>query len=417
MTGRRNTFNIGVVGAGKRAASYFSNMPEDLKPVMRLAALVDPNERNRATFASLFGSDSAVGEYTDVDRMFEQADLDAVILAPPNLYHAHAAELAMASGLHILLEKPVAITVEDCRRLWQASQSSRRPASVIVGFVLRYTPFYSKVKELISSGAIGSILAIDADENLGTDLTNLFHKGWRRDDRLAGGFMVEKCCHDLDILNWLTDAHVEQVFSMAKRTHFVPHPSGGRSSRFDVPVDRRVDDADFGNREISEAFFTPSKGSPYDFPTDSPDHQAVLLDFDQGALGSFMACMGQPRTNRRLRVFGTDGSLEGDIAETKIVVHKPHSRGNGWEVAVHEVAAEAGNHHGGDAVISAAFWRLVANDPQGAKAGLREGIEAVLVALAAQESSASHQPVDVRAMRDHVFGVVPAPVGDASESL
>ena len=130
-----------------------------------------------------------------------------------------------------------------------------------------------------------------------------------------------------------------------------------------------------------------------------------------------MACMGQPRTNRRLRVFGTDGSLEGDIAESKIVVHKPHSRGNGWEVAVHSVDAEAGNHHGGDAVISEAFWRLVANDAEGAKAGLREGIEAVLVALAAQESSASHRPVDVRAIRDHVFGVVPAPAGDASESL
>ena len=128
MTGRRNTFRIGVVGAGKRAASYFSNMPDDLKPVMRLAALVDPNERNRATFASLFGSDSAVGEYADVDRMFEQADLDAVILAPPNLYHAHAAELAMASGLHILLEKPVAITVEDCRRLWHRKMSVLRMA-------------------------------------------------------------------------------------------------------------------------------------------------------------------------------------------------------------------------------------------------------------------------------------------------
>src|SRR5262249_16317922 len=131
----------------------------------------------------------------------------------------------------------------------------------------------------------------------------------------------------------------------------------------------------------------------------------------QGALGSFMACMGQPRTNRRLRVFGTDGSLEGDIAESKIVVHKPHSRGNGWEVSVHHIDAETGNHHGGDAVIAEAFWRLAAEQPSEAKAGLREGIEAVLVALAVQESSKSGLPVDVRAIRDHVFGPVSAPVG------
>jgi predicted dehydrogenase len=204
---------------------------------------------------------------------------------------------------------------------------------------------------------------------------------------------------------------------MAKRTHFVPCPLGGRRSRFDVPVDRGVDDADFGNREISEAFFTPSKGSPYDFPTNSPDHQAVVLEFDQGALGSFMACMGQPRTNRRIRIFGTDGSLEGDIAESKIVVHKPHSRGNGWEVSVHHVDAEAGNHHGGDAVLAEAFWRRVADQPGEGKAGLQEGIEAVLVALAAQESSTLHQPVDVRAIRHHVFGVASGPAGEERETL
>jgi predicted dehydrogenase len=404
MTGRSNTLNIGVVGAGKRAASYFTHIPDDLKPAVRLAAIVDPNDRNRASFASLFGSGSAVGEYADATQMLEEAYLDAVILAPPNIHHAQLAELAMSRGLHILLEKPVAITAEECRRLWRASQSVSRPASVTVGFVLRYTPFYSKVKELISAGAIGSILAIDADENLGTDLTNLFHKGWRREHRLAGGFMVEKCCHDFDMLNWLADDHVDRVFSMAKRTHFVAQPTGGRHSRFEIPGGRRVDDADFGNREISEAFYTPIPGSPYDFPTDSPDHQAVVLDFNQGALASFMACMGQPRTNRRLRVFGTDGSLEGDIAESKIVVHTPHKRGSGWEVSLVRIEAEAGNHHGGDAILAEAFWRLVANQPSEARAGLREGIEAVLVALAAQESSASRQQIDVRALRDHVFG-------------
>jgi predicted dehydrogenase len=415
MIERRNTLNIGVVGSGKRAASYFSHIPDDLKSVIRLTALVDPNPQNRETFASLFGSGSAIGEYADAAEMFKQADLDAVILAPPNVYHAHDAELAISRGLHILLEKPVATTVEECRRLWRASKSSSRPSSVAVGFVLRYTPFYSKVKELVSSGALGSILAIDADENLGTDLTNLFHKGWRRDDSLSGGFMVEKCCHDFDILNWLTDDHVDRVFSMAKRTHFVPQPPGGRHSRFEFSGDRRVDDADFGDRTISEAFFTASKGSAYDFPADSPDHQAVVLDFDQGALGSFIACMGQPRTNRRLRIFGTDGSLEGDIGDSKIVVHKPHGSGNGWEVAVHAVDAEKGNHHGGDAILADTFWRIVAKQREGARAGLREGIEAVVVALATQQSSASSRQVDVRALREHVFGLDAAVAADVRD--
>jgi predicted dehydrogenase len=404
MTERRNSISVGVVGAGKRAASYFTHIPDDLKPAIRLTALVDPSEANRASFASLFGSDAPVAAYANAAEMFERADLDAVILAPPNLYHADDAELALSRGLHVLLEKPVAITVEDCRRLWTASKSAPAGATVAVGFVLRYTPFYSKVKAIVSSGALGSILGIDADENLGTNLTNLFHKGWRRDDVLSGGFMVEKCCHDFDILNWLVEGQVDHVFSRSRRTHFLRETLTGRTSRFAAPDQRKADDADFGNSEISEAFFTPSPGSPYDFPADSPDHQAVMLDFDQGALGNFMACMGQPRTNRGIRIYGTDGALEGNLDDARIVVHKPHASGNGWDTTVHTIQAETGNHHGGDAVISEAFWRTTANQESTVKAGLREGINAVLVALAAQQSSATRQEVDVRSLRTRVFG-------------
>jgi predicted dehydrogenase len=269
--------------------------------------------------------------------------------------------------------------------------------------VLRYTPFYSKVKEIVSSGALGTVLAIDADENLGTNLTNLFHRGWRREDRLSGGFMVEKCCHDMDILNWLMEAHVDSVFSRSHRTHFVSDPPGGRHSRFNRPEGNQVEDIDFGDRQVDEAFFTPLPGTPYDFPSDSPDHQAVMLDFDGGQLASFMASMGQPRTNRSIRIFGSDGALEGNLDDSRIVLHKPHAVGNGWETTAIEIEAEKDNHHGGDAVISEAFWRGAAGQASTVRAGLREGIEAALVALAAQQSSATRQEVDVKALRQQAF--------------
>src|SRR4051812_8969834 len=138
MSERRNSINVGVVGTGKRAASYFAHIPDDVKPAVRLTAIVDPNKQNRAAFTSLFSGGDSVREYATGEEMFEKADLDAVILAPPNLYHARDAELALIRGLHVLLEKPVAITVEECRRLWQASRSAPAGATVAVGFVLRY---------------------------------------------------------------------------------------------------------------------------------------------------------------------------------------------------------------------------------------------------------------------------------------
>jgi predicted dehydrogenase len=103
MNQRRNSIRVGVVGTGRRAASYFTHIPEDLRPAVRLAAMVDPRPEHRASFAALFGSGDPIGEYESAPEMFRRADLDAVILAPPNLFHAEIAELALASGVAVLL--------------------------------------------------------------------------------------------------------------------------------------------------------------------------------------------------------------------------------------------------------------------------------------------------------------------------
>jgi len=396
--------NVAVVGAGRRAAQYFRYVPGDLRPLIRLTAIADPNPSNRAAFERLFAGDRRTHQYSDPEDMLATEDLDAVIIASPNKYHARYTELAIAAGAHVLLEKPVATTVTECRRVWQAARAASREASIMVGFVLRYTPFYSRIQEIAASGELGTILAIDADENLGTELTGLFHKGWRRSDDLSGGFLLEKCCHDFDIINWLTGSVPDRAYAIAKRTHFVPGTTGSRQARFDPEVIGQITAADFGDQEINAAFPAALEGSPYDLPSDSPDHTAVILDFASGELCTFVACMGQPRTTRRIRIFGTSGELEGNIDDARIVVHRPNASDNGWQVQDIPVAAEKHNHHGGDGVLAQAFWRAAANQADPSRAGLREGIDAALVALAAQQSAAAGQPVDIAEMRNEVFG-------------
>jgi predicted dehydrogenase len=396
--------NVGVVGAGRRAAQYFRYVPDDLRPLVRLTAIADPDEPNREAFERLFADGHQTRQYSDADAMLANEDLDAVIIASPNSCHAQHAQLAIAAGTHVLLEKPVATSVTECREVWQAARAASRETSIMVGFVLRYTAFYSRVQEIVASGELGTILAIDADENLGTGLTGLFHKSWRRRDEESGGFLVEKCCHDFDILNWLIGSAPDRAYAIAKRTHFVPSTTGNRQTRFDPEVIRQIDVADFGNQDINAAFPAPLAGSPYDFPSDSPDHTAVLLDFASGELCTFVACMGQPRTTRRIRIFGTNGGLEGNIDDSRIVVHKPHALDNGCDVEGIQIVAERHNHHGGDGVLGHAFWRTAANQADPSRAGLREGIDAALVALAAQQSAAVGQSIDIAEMRNQVFG-------------
>lgn len=395
--------NVAVVGAGRRAAQYFRYVPDDLRPLVRLTAIADPSESNREAFERLFAEGRRTRQYSDADDMLANEDPDAVIIAAPNKYHARYTQLAIAAGSYVLLEKPVATSITECRQVWQAARAASREASIMVGFVLRYTPFYSRIQEIVASGELGTILAIDADENLGTGLTGLFHKSWRRRDDLSGGFLVEKCCHDFDILNWLIGSAPDRVYTISKRTHFVPSNTGDRQPRFDPEVIRRIDVTDFGDPEINAAFPVQMENSPYDSPSDSPDHTAVLLDFGSGALCTFVACMGQPRTTRRIRIFGTNGDLEGNIDDSRIVIHKPHNSDNGWEVKDIPIAAESHNHHGGDGVLAHAFWRTAANQSDPSRAGLREGIDAALVALAAQESAAVGRSIDIAELRNQVF--------------
>ncbi len=394
---------VAVIGAGRRAAQYFRYVPDELRPLVRLTAIADPSEPNRDAFERLFADGRRTSQYGEAGDLLASETPDVVIIASPNKFHASHVQLALAAGAHVLLEKPVATSVAECRQVWQAARAATGEAGVMVGFVLRYTAFYSRIQEIVASGELGTILAIDADENLGTGLTGLFHKSWRRSDDLSGGFLLEKCCHDFDILNWLIGSAPDRVYAIGRRTHFVPGNADDRQTRFDPEVLRQIDVADFGDPEINAAFPAQMEGSPYDSPSDSPDHAAVLLDFASGALCTFVACMGQPRTTRRIRIFGTSGELEGNVDDSRIVVHKPHASDNGWDVKDIPIAAETHNHHGGDSVLARAFWRTAANQAAPSRAGLREGIDAALVALAAQQSAATGHPVNITELQSQVF--------------
>ena len=403
------TLRVGIIGTGMRSASYLRNLPAELRPAVRMVALADPSEANRARFEQFFAGEFVAGEgrprqYERGADLLAEEELDALIIGSPNHAHTDDALLAMPRRIPILLEKPVAITLDECRRLWQGYVAAGEPP-VTVGFVLRYAPFYTRVKELIREAELGQLLAVDADESIGTGLTAFFYGSgsWRRWDRLTGGFMVEKCCHDFDILNWLAEAPAERVFSLARRSHLTPRPHDQRHRRFESEALRKAA-LDYGDTELKRAFRTVGDDSLYEMPSDVPDHQTVTIEYGNGILSAFTACVAQPRDARRLRIYGSNGALEGDIGRAKIVVDKPREEGSGSDTQEFTVATGEGGHHGADPVINEAFWNGALGGPRTIKAGIREGIEAVLIGLAAEESKKSGLPVDVTRLRREVFG-------------
>src|SRR5699024_6949375 len=205
----------------------------------------DPTRR-RAFADLLLGPSAAEGEPSapggsrpelldDGLAMIRDHELDAVVVATPNDQHVPYAVAAMERGLPLLVEKPVATTMDGLRARWQAERA--RPAGrTVVGFVLRYTPFYERVREIVRSGRLGEILAVQSDENLGTGLTMVQYQGWRQDVSRSGGWMLEECCHDLDVLGYVLDSHLVRGHSLASALAFRPPPSACGPSRCSCPA-------------------------------------------------------------------------------------------------------------------------------------------------------------------------------------
>ncbi len=384
-----------------RATAYLRNLPESLRERVSLSAVADPSIENRDFFVSRFGNEQTVS-YDSAHDLLNRETADALIIASPN--HAHVEHLipALKWNVPILIEKPICISLEDCHAIWHAYQYSQRP-TIFVGFVLRYTPFYRKVQELVQSGILGQILQVDGDEIVGTALTSVFFReGWRLQNSRSGGVLLEKCCHDFDVLSLLAGAPAKSVFSFAARTHFISRPREEQHARFDAEVTRRLA-LDYGDAHIKRFFESTSDESVYNERSEVPDHQSALVEYENGVLTAFTVTFGQPRQTRLLRIMGSNGLLTGDIQGSWIEVDIGRHREDGWERQRFEIAHDKSGHNGGDSHINDAFWAAVAGNKTDVRAGLREGLEATITSICAEESNRTGSQVSIRNARAMVF--------------
>lgn len=402
MKANESPIHVAVIGCGLRATAYFRNFPVEIRSRVFLGAVADPSETNRRFFIERFGTRSTV-EYADAEDLLRGPKLNAIIIASPNHCHARQLIAAFAWNVPILMEKPVGISIAECREIWAAYLASARP-SVTVGFVLRYTPFYRRVFEITGSGVLGQILQVDADELLGAVQTSVFFReGWRLSDTYSGGFLVEKCCHDFDVLAAIAGSPARRVYAMAARSHFIPRPQAEQHLRFDSSVTRQSA-LDYSDLHIKRYFESISNESVYSHRGDVDDHQSALVEYENGVLTAFTVTFGQPRQTRRIRIMGSNGSLEGDIQRGVIEYEIGHPHKDHWKRTSEAIECDASGHNGGDSQINEAFWGAVLGIRTEIRAGLEDGIEAVITAICAEQSKKTMETVNIQKARNAVFG-------------
>jgi len=230
---------LGAIGLGNRACKYLKYI-ENNPQTGRLCAVAEPDGIRRVQAVERFGLDgSAV--FGSAEELFASGpELDAVIIASPDDTHYRYTLQAVSRGWAVLLEKPVSTRLEDCIALDR--EVSLRNVHVAVCYVLRFHPFYLKLKEILSDGGLGDVCSVRHIIHIGTDrMTHSFVRGqWSREEE-SSPIILAKACHDIDILYWLTGRKAVQVSSAGGilQFHSGNAPYGSSARCLDCAVERQ----------------------------------------------------------------------------------------------------------------------------------------------------------------------------------
>ncbi len=384
---RTGSVAIGLIGAGSRIQHVYRQMCATADEPLRIAAFYDTDPARTETVRALPGGETAqvVGE---PDQVIRHPEVKAVMIGSPNAFHTEPAVHAMDAGLPLYLEKPLATTLADHERLLETHR--RTGARVVVGFVLRFAPFYRKIKELMP--ALGDVLHLQASEHMGIDLTAYTYlRGWRAQRQIAGPLLLEKCCHDIDIINWLLDRPCEWVTATGTRTAFVPRDD--RPDRCRVCPDADCVYRHHGTRPYIGADGETLYGADdamqdacvYNCAKDIDDHTTLLAEYAGGVQVSFNVTMGVARGERRIRIVGTRGMLAG-CAEDNRIEYTPLRRDAQPEFISPE-STGTGGHFGGDTRLAADFVRIMRDPNAVALPSIPEGYRSGIICLAADASA------------------------------
>ncbi len=407
---------VAIVGLGDRGyntyAQYAARSPEE----MRIAAVADVRPDRVRLAAEQFHIDQARC-FSSAEALLERPQLaDALFVCTQDEQHMAHAVAGMEKGYDILLEKPIAPTMEQCRAIEEAAARTGR--KVVVCHVLRYTPFYNKLKELLDGGTIGELVTIQHQENVGYwHQAHSFVRGnWRRTDETSF-MLLAKCCHDLDLLLWLAGKPCEKVSSFGGLYLFKEEnaPQGaaarcmdGCRVKADCPYDAEkiyLTNAKTGvlagktgwpcevlsnaptEASIREAIETGPYGRcVYHCDNDVVDHQVVNLELEGGVTAQLTMTAFTERTGRDTRLMGTRGEISAALHENTITV-RPFGKGP-YTIDVSKLADDFSGHAGGDVRMVKEFlqWVSTGEVPSERLTTLAESMESHYVAFAAEHS-------------------------------
>lgn len=359
----RKMITFSIIGLGNRGSVYADGLMklEDVK----ITAVCDTCPESLTKAKDVYG----VAEehlFLNDDAFFAEKRADILIVSTMDEYHKDHAIRGMQLGYDILLEKPVAPTMQDCLAILEAGRAYGR--DIVICHNLRYTPFYQEMKRLLAEGTIGDVVSVEQSENVAYHhyMCSFIRGKWRKKEETSS-IVLQKCCHDLDIITWFAGNRKCELRSIGDlrfyKSENAPENCAERC------MDCAVRDCPYNAYE----FYAKAPGSlcvPYGFAfteenlrrylcdrsnpygrcvfqsdNDVCDRQTVSIRYENGVTASLLLHGFANDTDRITKVYGTKGCIYGEFNSG--VVHVDLFDGTSRSINVNgEISSDS--HNGGD---------------------------------------------------------------------
>lgn len=408
----KEPLTITIMGGGNRGktyAEYALKSPDELKVV----AIVEPNDINRAYFTSLYQIPENKSFANEADFFAQEKISDAVFIATPDHCHYSQAMNALRKGYHILLEKPIAQSLEECYDI--AALAEEKGLLVGVCHVLRYSKCFQKVKQLIESKKLGEVINIIHFEPIGLErMAHAFIRGqWRKQEE-TGPIIITKSCHDLDLIQGLVGKKCKSISSYGALNYFKKEnaPEGSTERcingckveqscpysavriylkertwlrNFAMTEDEKTNE-EIIRKELEEGLYGRCV-----FHCDNTviDSQVVSMLFEDNVTANFTMSAFTEKEFRTTRILLTNGEI---FSDEKSITYSNFREGTKKRIQIKEIS----KHGGGDYLIIKSFIDACqGNSKELLPSNIEESIEGFKMAIMAEESRIRRQMVEL----------------------
>ena len=416
------------VGVGGRARFFYQAVAGDFADQAQMVAFCDVNQ-TRLDYANRLlqaASGEQVPTYLaqDFDRMVAETTPEAVIVTSIDRTHHRYIVRAMELGCDVITEKPMTVDAGKCQQILDAIERTGR--TLRVTFNYRYSPYATKVRELIMNDTVGEVLSVHFEWLLDLKHGADYFRRWHRDKRNSGGLLVHKATHHFDLVNFWLQARPQMVMAAGGLrfygrenaeergvTRFYARAHGSPAAKGDpFAIDLE------GNEQLKSMYLEAETDDGYHRDQSVfgdgisiEDTMALLVRYDTGAVMTYSLNAYQPWEGFRIAFNGNRGRIELEVRENSYINAGGEKEREGslnsrsLRVCPHfaapydvELEEAAGGHGGGDPILLRDIFGSPVDDPFARRASHIDGAWSILTGIAGNGSLQTGQPVDVASL-------------------